>query len=181
MKTIGNRLLRWTKRHKNGMNGAICIAVSLVLMVSLAVMRGKVTLGNSLVSSIAIIIAVYAFARGIFTIVFDYKENELGTVVYQHVLVELYNQLLFVYERMLWIWVILPIIIIGCLVFIEDLETRKWMVVVLGALFVALSALFSKGLLHKRKQLRNRIKEIENDLGKTNASSCQTGHNQKRN
>ena len=167
MKTTSNQYMRWLNDHKKGVSGMICIAVAVVLLVSL------VSFGWSVcVASVgAVFLAVYAFVRGAFTIVFDLKENNLGEPVYQRVLIDLYNQLFFVYEKMLWVWALLPIIVIGCLLFIEDLVARKWIVVVIGSISIVLIAVFSKQLIRKRRYLCKRIKDIEKDLVKTNASS----------
>ncbi len=163
--------VRWFKKHKNGVNGTICICVALVLLVSLAVLKSKMASSNPMLPLSVIIIAVYAFVRGVFTIVFDFRENNFGVPVYQNIRIALYNQLFFVYERMLWIWFILPVIIVGVLVFIEDLEMRKWVVIMVGSIELLLLALFSKRLLQKHRKLRNKINRIEQDLVEKNASS----------
>lgn len=170
MKT-SNSYICWLKKHKNGLNGAICIVVAIVLLVSMMIYGGRWTSNNDAVSVVTILIALYAFTRGVFTVVLDYRENDLGLSVYRHVCMELYNQLLFVYERMFWIWVLLPVLTACCWLIVENEETRKWMVAVMGTISIASLAVFTKPLIRKRRYLRKRIKKIENDLVKTNASS----------
>ena len=170
MKT-SNPYISWLKKHKNGIDGAICIVVALVLLVSLAIHGCRGTSNNDAVSVVTILIALYALTRGVFTMVLDFRENDLGLSVYRHVCIELYNQLFFVYERMFWIWALLPCMTACCWFIVGDEETRKWIVVVIGVISVVSIAVFTKPLIRKHRCLRKRIKEIENDLVKTNASS----------
>ena len=163
--------MRWLKKHKNGVNGAICIAVALALLVSLVIYAGRGIYDNEVVSFVAIFIALYACTRGVFTMVFDFKESDMGVSVYRHVRIELLNQLFFVYEHMIWVWGLLPIIEIGCLLFVRNEELPMWSAIVLGSVSITSIAVFSKPLIRKSHCLHKRLKEIENDLVKTNASS----------
>ena len=73
---------------------------------------------------------------------------------------------------MLWLWMMLPLLIVASpIVFSKNLEGTKWIFVVIGIVYVVLLAVFSKTLIRKRRHLQKRIKEIENDLVETNASS----------
>ena len=167
MKTY-NPYTMWLKKHRNGVNGAICIAVALFLLVSLVIYGIR---ENGTISGVTILIAMYAFTRGLFTMVLGFKENDLGLSVYKHVRIELYNKLFFVYERMLWIWVLLPVITICSWFVVGNEEGRKWCVVVMGLISMVLILVFTKPLIRKKRGLHKRIKEIENDLVETNASS----------
>ena len=170
MKTY-NPYRMWLKKHRNSLNGAICIVVAIALFVWIVVYGGNGGSNNDAVSVVTILIALYALTRGVFTMVLNFRENDLGLSVYRHVCIELYNQLFFVYERMLWIWVLLPALTSYCWLMVGNAETRKWMVAVMGTITIVLLSVFTKPLIRKRRYLRKRIKEIENDLVKTNASS----------
>ena len=170
MKT-SNPYISWLKKHKNGVNGVMSIAIALVLLVALMIYGHRGTSDNDAVSVMTILIALYALTRGVFTLVLDFRENDLSLSVYRHVCVELYNQLFFVYERMFWVWALLPGMTACCWFMVGDEETRKWIVVVMGAVSVVSIAVFTKPLIRKKRCLSKRIKEIENDLVETNASS----------
>ena len=164
--------MRWMKQYRNCIDGALCVAASLFLVVSLAFLGNDAISNYCLVSGLVVVIALYALVRGVFTLAFGLKENDLGLSVYQHIRVELYNQLFYVYEKMLWLWMMLPLLIVAStFVFSKYLEGIKWIYVVIGIVYVVLLAVFSKTLIRKRRHLRKRIKEIENDLVETNASS----------
>ena len=161
----------WLKKHGNSINGAICIAIALVLLVTLVIYGCRGNINHGVVSVVTMLIAMYAFTRGLFTMVLGFKENDLGLSVYKHVRIELYNKLFFVYERMLWIWVLLPVITICSWYVVEIEDWRKWGIVVMGSISIVLMSVFTQPLIRKSRCLRKRIKEIENDLVETNASS----------
>lgn len=161
----------WLKKHRNSVNGAICIVIALVLLVSLVIYGCRGNVNDGVVSVVTMLIAMYAFTRGLFTIVLSFKEKDLGLSVFRYVRIELYNQLFFVYERMLWVWFLLPMITVCSWFVVENEEWRKLGVVVMGSISILLIAVFTQPLIRKKRCLRKRIKEIENDLVETNASS----------
>ena len=92
MKTY-NPYTMWLKKHRNSVNGAICIVIALVLLVSLVIYGCRGNVNDGVVSVVTMLIAMYAFTRGLFTIVLSFKEKDLGLSVFRYVRIELYNQL----------------------------------------------------------------------------------------
>lgn len=170
--------LAWIKRHGEGVSGALCISVSLVLMGGLLCAPSdiKAASDTKYTAFVTLIIAVYAMVRGILALAFDKKCNDMGLSVYRHICVETYNQLLFVYEKMLWLWgmtpillAILPLIAGRCGLEVTHGLRILYFTATTGYIIILL--VYSKPLVIKRKRLKNKLSTLESDLDKTTASS----------
>ena len=61
---------------------------------------------------ITVIIAIFCLVKGIFTLLFYFKEKKYDVSVNKFIIQELYNQLYFIYERLFWLWLMIPLILL---------------------------------------------------------------------
>lgn len=61
--------------------------------------------------TITVVLAWYCLVKGFFTQLFQAKETGFGAYVHQYLITHAYNQLYFVYERMVWLWFMAPVLL----------------------------------------------------------------------
>lgn len=157
----------WLARHVNAVSGVACLVVALVLLVSWVGRMGQPSLSfnESLVRLAVLIIALYCFVKGVFTLAFHLKENKFDISVHQFLIKEAYNRRYFVYEKLVWLWVLLPalLVVVPALFGIAaDDQKCYWFVAV--AVFIVLALVFSPSLVRKLKQLKQEINQLNNQI-----------------
>lgn len=154
----------WFSRHKNGLSGVACLAAALVLLVSIV---GRMRLhplsaDELFVGFAATVIALYCLLKGVFTLVFQAKTNAFDVSVHQFMIADAYNRLYFVYERMVWLWVLLPTLLaVVPEVFGMTGATRIVYAFAALAAFIVLLLAFSWLLARKRKRLKREIEQLK--------------------
>lgn len=154
-------------RHKNGISGCVCVFAGLLLLLAL-ILKSKeafITEGNLTVWITLLIITLYCLTKGIFTLFFYRKERHYEVSVHQFAVLSVHNQLFFLYERMLWLWLLLPILIgtIPTIIFLlsaEDIGTTiYWSVSAI--VYVTMLLVCSRPLLRKYRKLRKELEEMQ--------------------
>ena len=160
---FGNRL----SRHKNGISGCACLLAG-VLLLAVLVLKAKdaIITGNNLTVWIAsLIIALYSLTKGVFTLFFYRKERRFEASVHQYAILSVHNQLFFLYERMLWLWLLLPILIgtaptVIYLLSGQNIWTTAYRLTS-AILYVTLLLVCSRPLFRKYRRLRKELEEIQ--------------------
>ena len=161
----------WFLKHRNAIEGTICIITSIIILIFVfgKIQKSDIISLNTLIVCIAGgIIALYPFTKGVFTILFHFKEKQWEYSVNYMIHTRLINQLYFVYERMFWLWILLPLVLIA-LPFIAV----NWIIMpegtaitycmTAGIIYLTTLIVLSKWLWKKRKAIISRIKDIENE------------------
>lgn len=161
----------WLLRHKNAIEGTICIITSIIILIFVFGKIQKsdiISLNNLIVGIVAGIIALYAFTKGVFTILFHIKEKQWEYSVNYMIHTRLINQLYFVYERMFWLWILLPLVLIALpfiavnWITIQEGTTITYCMTA-GIIYLTTLIVFSKRLWEKRQAIIFKIKDIENE------------------
>ena len=100
-------------QYQNGISGCASLLAG-VLLLAVLVLEAKeaiITGSNLTVWIAALIISLYCLTKGVFTLFFYRKERRFEASVHQYAILSVHNQLFFLYERMLWLWLLLPILI----------------------------------------------------------------------
>lgn len=160
---FGNRL----SRHKNGISGCACLLAG-VLLLAVLVLKAKdaIITGNNLTVWIAsLIIALYSLSKGVFTLLFYRKERRFEVSVHQYAILVVHNQLLFLYERMLWLWLLLPVLIGTVPAIISLLNGQNIGTMVYwfasAVVYVTLLLVCNPLLFRKYRRLRKELEEIQ--------------------
>ena len=135
-------LVSINKKHdyKNLVSWIVCVLSAIILVISIFVIRNdSVSFNNSMVLFVAVVLAFYIGLKGVFTLLFYFKENRMFATVYKYSLVYLYNQLFFAFNKQ---WLVLYIICSSIFVLI-------------------LVFAFGAALFRKIKKLQYKIKEIK--------------------
>lgn len=151
----------WLKQHRNGISGIVCLALA-VLLPSLLVLQMKqivLSLYNFGIITFTVVLAWYCLVRGIFTLLFQAKETEFGTSVHQYLITNAYNRLYFVYERMVWLWFLTPVLLATLPSFLGLYDSMIYWIIASIIYLVALAS-FSRPLWRKMKQLKEEINQL---------------------
>lgn len=150
----------WLKRYKNGLSGVLCVVISLVLMISILLHLSWFlsSFNNLMKMAIIAIIALFCLVKGVFTIIFQFKENEYHLSVNQYVIIGLYNKLYFVYEKLCWLFFLGPILLLFC-VFVK---IPSFILILLIVFYLVVLLLFSPRLVKHRNQIKNEISLLKN-------------------
>jgi hypothetical protein len=153
----------WFKQHRNGISGIICLVVAVLLptLMTLEMKHIALTPYNLGVITFTVVITLYCLVKGIFTLLFQAKETKYGTSVHQYLITNAYNRLYFVYERMVWLWALLPILLAALPSFIGLSNNIAYWVIASVIYIVALLS-FSRPLWRKMKQIKAEIKQFNN-------------------
>lgn len=154
-------------QHQNGISGcASLLAGALLLAIMISETKEAIITGSNLAVWIAaLIIAFYCLTKGIFTLFFYFKERRFEASVHQYAILSIHNQLFFLYERMLWLWLLLPILIgtVPTVIYLLSGQnigtTAYWFTSVV--LYATLLLVCSHPLLRKYRQLRKELEEIQ--------------------
>ncbi|MGI6718068.1 MAG: hypothetical protein ACOX4D_02805 [Bacteroidales bacterium] len=157
----------WFKRNRVAIEGILCIILSLFLIVMLFIQNFNfINLSTLFLYASWFIIAIYTLIKGIFSILFFIKSCKLSTETSKFILIHLKNQLYLVYEKMIWLWLLLPlIIIIFPFIILKFFTLRKDTILIYaistGICYLIALLVFSKSLWNKRKRILTKIQEID--------------------
>lgn len=153
----------WFKQRKNGISGIVCLVVAIMLPILMALQLKQIALTpyNFGIATVIIVLSLYCFVKGIFTLLFQSKETEFGTSVYHYLITNAYNRLYFVYERMVWLWILLPILlaILPSIIGLNNSATY-WIIAV--SLYIVALLSFGRPQWRKMKQLKEEINQLDN-------------------
>lgn len=103
----------WFEQRKNGISGVVCLVVAILLPALMVLQLRQILLTpyNFGIVTVIMVLSLYCLVKGIFTLLFQSKETEFGTSVHQYLITNSYNRLYFVYERMVWLWILFPVLL----------------------------------------------------------------------
>ena len=151
----------WLKQHRNGISGIVCLAVAVLLPTLLVTQMKQIALTphNLGVITFTVVLAWYCLVKGIFTLLFQAKETEFGTSVHQYLITNAYNRLYFVYEKMVWLWFLAPVLLATFPSFLGlNGNMTYWIIASIVYLLALVS--FSRPLWRKMKQLKEEINQL---------------------
>ena len=151
----------WLKQHRNGISGIVCLAVAVLLLTLLVLQMKQIVLSpyNLGIITFTVVLAWYCLVKGIFTLLFQTKETKFGTSVHQYLITSAYNRLYFVYEKMVWLWILLPILLATLPSFLGWNDSKAYWIIAASLYIVALLS-FSRPLWRRMKHLRKEIKQL---------------------
>ena len=151
----------WLKQHRNGFSGIVCLAVAVLLPTLLVTqMKQIASMPHNLgVITFTVVLAWYCLVKGIFTLLFQAKEIEFGISVHKHLITSAYNRLYFVYEKMVWMWFLAPILLATLPSFLGLNSSMTYWIITSIVYLVALAS-FSRPLWRKMKQLKEEIHQL---------------------
>lgn len=151
----------WLKQHRNGISGIVCLALAVLLPSLLVLQMKQIVLSpyNFGIITFTVVLAWYCLVRGIFTLLFQAKETEFGTSVHQYLITNAYNRLYFVYERMVWLWFLTPVLLATLPSFLGLYDSMIYWIIASIIYLVALAS-FSRPLWRKMKQLKEEINQL---------------------
>ncbi len=151
----------WLKQHRNGISGIVCLAVAVLLPTLLVLQMKQIVLSpyNLGIITFTVVLAWYCLVKGIFTLLFQAKETEFGTNVHQYLIINAYNRLYFVYERMVWLWFLSPVLLATLPSFLGLYDSMIYWIITSIVYLVALAS-FSRPLWRKMKQLKEEIYQL---------------------
>ena len=153
----------WFKQHKNGISGIACLVVAIMLPFLMALQLKQILLTsyNLSIVTVTVVLSLYCLVKGIFTLLFQSKETEFGTSVHQYLITNAYNRLYFVYERMVWLWIFLPILLF-ILPSIIGLNNSATYWIIAASLYIVTLLSFGRPQWRKIKQLKEEINQLDN-------------------
>lgn len=154
----------WLARHVNAVSGVACLVVAIVLFVVWIghMKEPSLSFYETSVRIAVLVIALYCLLKGVFTLVFHAKTSAFEAPVHQFAITEAYNRLYFVYERMVWLWVLAPALLaVVPALFGMTGGARKTYAFVALAAFVVLLLAFGRPLARKRRQLKREIMQLK--------------------
>jgi hypothetical protein len=153
----------WFKRHKNGISGIVCLVVAILLPTLMVLQLKQILLTpyNFGIVTVIMVLSLYCLVKGIFTLLFQSKETEFGTSVHQYLITNSYNRLYFVYERMVWLWILLPVLLIT-LPSIIGLNKSATYWIIAASLYIVSLLSFGRPQWRKMKQLKEEINQLDN-------------------
>lgn len=153
--------------YKNLVSGIVCVLSAVILVVSVFLMKNDtVSFKNSMVMVVAIVLAFYICVKGVFTLLFYFKEKQMFNAVYKYNLVYQYNQLFFAFEKIVWFYLFIPFFLVFLPKIVSEFVVldKQWLVlyIICSSIF-ALILVFALGatLFRKIKKLQYKIKEIK--------------------
>ncbi len=156
----------WFIRNRIAIEGLLCIILSLFLMVMLIIQNFNLeNYSTIIIYTFWLIIAIYTLVKGIFTLLFFIKSCNLNTATSKFIQINLKNRLYLVYEKMIWLWFILPITIAILPFVVVNLMTIRENTILIytitvGILYLIVLLVFSKSLWQKKRIILARIREI---------------------
>lgn len=150
-------------------SGIVCVLAASVLftIILLNISHANATRNFFWLCFFVIVIALICLTKGVFTLCYHCASAKYDQTIYSFILSDTYNRLLLTYERVLWLWVLCPIIIVVSIYFAKkdsstcNIYTIDFFVVLL----YSISLFFpSKRLWKKIRYLKNEIKRLKNVL-----------------
>ena len=114
---------------------------------------------NLLSITITVVLAWYCLVKGFFTQLFQVKETGFGAYVHQHLITHAYNQLYFVYERMVWLWFLAPVLLATPPSFLGLNDSMAYWIIA-SIIYLLAFASFNRLLWSKMKQLKHEIQQL---------------------
>ena len=154
----------WLARHVNAVSGLVCIVAAIALFIGwIGRMRQpSLSFYETSVRLAVLVIALYCLMKGVFTLAFHLKERKFDVSVHQFLIGETYNRIYFVYERMVWLWVLLPalLVVVPALFGIAtNYGSYYWLVA--AVVFIIMVLAFSPLLVRQLKRLKQEIKSLK--------------------
>ena len=150
--------------------GTVCVLTALLLFAIIAIKIKQMDnhIANIVLLFCLLLIATFCLTKGIYTIIFHFRKAEFSKSVGQHLLSHAYNQLYFTYERMLWLWLLAPVILVTFpLIASWSIVANTWLTIVYFVISVVYGILlwvFSKSLWRKKSFWKNEINRLSNEL-----------------
>ena len=157
-------------KHIHLIQGTVCVLASFFLLWIIIVKIKQLAFyfSDLVLLFCTLLVAIFCLTKGIYTLIFYFRKSELSQSVCQFLLSNAYNQLYFTYERMLWLWVLTPVLIIAFPVFAKHyIVVSNWFTSVYFLIVLAygvLLLLFSKSLCHKKRYWKNEIDRLSKEL-----------------
>ncbi len=157
----------WIQRNIIAVEGVLSIIVAVFLIFMLIVQKTDVVDTKNLIIYICwFIISIYTLVKGIYTIFFFINMSKLDMESSKFLRNSLKNQLYFVYEKLTWLWLLIPLIIITIPFFIAKFITTPQGTLFVYSLIVSILYLitllvFSKILWQKKQEIISEMKKIE--------------------
>ena len=131
----------WFKQHKNGISGVVCLVVAILLPTLMVLQLKQILLTpyNFGIVTVIMVLSLYCLVKGIFTLLFQSKESEFGTSVHQYLITNSYNRLYFVYERMVWLWILFPVLLATLPSFIGLKNSMTYWIIAVSLYIVVLN------------------------------------------
>lgn len=162
---------KWTFREYNYLiQGFVCVLTAFLLLsiIILKIKQMEIHIANIVLSFCILLIATFCLTKGIYTIIFHFRKSEFSKSVGQHLLSHAYNQLYFTYERMLWLWLLAPVLLVTFpLIASWSIVANTWLTIVYFVISVVYGILlwvFSKSLWRKKSFWKNEINRLSNEL-----------------
>ena len=162
---------KWTFRdHTYLTQGIVCVLTALLLssIIIFKIKQIELNIANIVLLFCTLLITIFCLTKGIYTIVFHFQKSEFGRSVCQQLLSHAYNQLYFTYERMLWLWLLAPVLLVTFpLIASWSIVANTWLTIVYFVISVVYGILlwvFSKSLWRKKSFWKNEIHRLSNEL-----------------
>lgn len=149
-------------KNKNAISGIMCILLFIILSVVLLTRISSLqfVMRDIIIVVITVIIAIFCLVKGIFTLLFYFKEKKYDVSVNKFIIQELYNQLYFIYERLFWLWLMIPLILL-VLPFICASILRFYLFLIPIVVIVEIS--LSRKIIKRYTNIKREINMINDD------------------
>ncbi len=157
----------WIKRNIVALEGILSVIVSISLIFTLFKQKTDLIGSKNLIIHICwFIISIYTLVKGIYTLIFFIDINKLDMESSKFLRNNLKNQLYFVYEKLTWLWFLIPIIIITLPFIVKQflIISQKTIIIyslIISVFYLITLLIFSKILLKKKHNIISKIKKIE--------------------
>lgn len=149
-------------KNKNVISGIMCIISSIILSIIILTRISclQFVMRDIVIVVITVIITIFCLVKGVFTLLFYFKEKKYDVSVNKFIIQELYNQLYFIYERLFWLWIMLPLILL-VLPFICANTLRFYLLLIPIIVIVEIS--LSKKIIKRYTNIKREINLINDD------------------
>ncbi len=157
----------WMRRNIIAIEGILSIIISVFLIFMLIAQKTDSINNKNLIIYICwLIISIYTLVKGIYTLLFFIDISKIDMESSNFLLNHLKNQLYFVYEKLTWLWFLIPLTIISLPFFITKFIMIPQGTILIYSLIVSILYLitllvFSKVLWQKKQKIILEIKKIE--------------------
>ncbi|PID93858.1 MAG: hypothetical protein CSA95_05175 [Bacteroidetes bacterium] len=157
----------WFIRNRNAIDGILCIVIALFLLYLLTTHPFNLLDKKIILTHLCgFLIAIYTLVKGVYTLLFFAAMRKWATASSRFLQIHLKNQLYFIYERITWLWLLSPLIIIAfpfvvMKAFTVAKETLILYGVTTGMLYLIALVVFSRTLWRKRQKLLSEINAME--------------------
>ena len=155
----------WFAENRTAIDGVLCIMVGMLLLIVM-MLKWTFLSGNGIATCLLLfLIAVYALVKGVFTMLFFRDKRRLDEEVNKFILCNLKNRLYFVYERMLWLWGVLPAVLLYSAFALKrcfDINSELFVVCCFsaGVLYIVVQFIVGQILLRRKRHLLSDIEKM---------------------